>query len=464
MKPPSCILIYVVDLDLIRILSSALSTVVAVSDYSQYFVRGLLAHPNADVRIKALRLLVVAPATTTPFSQNVLQHLSEHLHYIFGDNDPQNRSEVLSLIRKLIIRLRGGSSTLSKQTIGPPVLLEEPLKCHLDFLIWLLAFLENELGPSVSYQRHIMALTTLYYLMQSGLDSRLPRAELAKLEHNEIEWPFSLRLCPPNVLFSLVNLILDSFEDVRAATSRILRVFFKSVTLSNPAGLVAQQLRHGHGSVISLCNVPDNGRESNLSSSTSPSGMLDLPQDIRRFCIARAENLASQTNRADHADGTGRLYALNYLIAPPSSKSRLVDNMLKKLEEALTRWEDDLPNQLPETTLHGYLLALQYVTTSSFVSLYFLITSKLAIVWTRTTPHSGISMALAAGWFLIGSSTYVSMFGRKCATDCASILQRPRPRTQKRTRWVDPKTCFPTLGGLCGIPGMKACPNRMSFA
>jgi hypothetical protein len=295
----------------------------------------LLAHARADVRIRTFALLLASSSTTTPLHNAVLQCLTSHMKYLYGDSDPQNRGEVMSIIRKLVIRLQGGACSLHKYMANQPSQSSEKeaenscnsLCQHERFLVSFVKFLEDELRPNVSYQRHIMALNSLEYLVRSGLDGTIAQGLSTEIGRTQTPWPFNVSLHYGSLTCALLNLVMDPFEDVGTASSMLLDIFGSTVAVPMQRP---------------VCEL-----------------------------VWRAEELASRTSRADHADGAARLYKLYYTLMPDSSiptapsalpsKRAVIEEILLPVEKALAEIEGNLDVPLQQISLHARLLALRYL-------------------------------------------------------------------------------------------------------
>jgi hypothetical protein len=295
----------------------------------------LLSHAVADVRIRTFALLLASSSTTTPLPNAVLQCLMSHMKYLYGDTDPQNRGEVMSKVRKLVIRLQGGAYSLHKSLLSSPSrpageTTNNPstdLRQHEKFLIWFANFLESELRPDIAYQRHIMALKSIELLLRSGLDRYIGTGFSTEVGQKQTPWPIHVSLRHPSLIYALLNLVMDPFEDVRIVSSILLEIL---------------------GSAIALA--------------------------IRKpitCLVRRAEELASSTSRADHADGTARLYKLYYKLAqdsllpgvasPPPSKRAIIEQILSSLQMELASIQGDLDVPIQQISLHARILSLSYI-------------------------------------------------------------------------------------------------------
>jgi hypothetical protein len=290
----------------------------------------LLSHADNGVRIRVLRLLASSKMTNAPVSLPILQHLKHQIYLWFRPGGSHERGETLSIVRRLIIRLRGGSATVQKAISSTNSDLEL-FDAHKDFAATLVTSLLSELRSNASYQCHIMALSILRYLLESRIDicDRVLAHRDDEKRSNDPEWPFSLCLRQASTVQELLYLASDAYEDVRALSISILNHL--------------------------LNNEPN--AQSQLFSK-------QLQAEIE-VLIPRLEQEAAQTNRSDQADGLGRLYSLNASMQRftcSSGKSvkghTFALELLDRLEQSLAdKGVLDEPNSQP---LHGLLLGVMY--------------------------------------------------------------------------------------------------------
>ncbi|KAL1847167.1 hypothetical protein Plec18170_008731 [Paecilomyces lecythidis] len=333
-----------------------------------------LLHREASIRVAALSLLITASSTTKPISSDALQAILLGLPALHADSDAQSRGHILTLTRRLLIRLRSGTQKSDKQIKGAVPLGEDDNirrlkrrrsvdqstdaeKSGFDpkaFLERYLSFLEGDLEPNVSYQRHIMALKVLSLILQSRLDSRVNAPPIIKSEKDVLPWRFSLDILRPRLLRLLVDLLLDPFEEVRATSLSVLAMF--------PLESSQAASRHAEESPI-----------------------LQLTE-----ALTKAEHLASSTSRADHADAVARLYHVVFSLAGYGSdtspdhwygsKNGVVNFILRKLEDKLSHSGGLFNSSMRDAPLHGYISALRYiVATPNFYS---------QITGTQDTQHA----------------------------------------------------------------------------
>ncbi|KMP05614.1 hypothetical protein CIRG_05295 [Coccidioides immitis RMSCC 2394] len=302
-------------------------------DYKHFLV-----HADENIRIPALSLLTTDPATAKPFSPFTFQILTDTLPYIHAETDSNTRSQLLSILRRLTIRLRGSSTTIQAPSDGSPELENAQLNQKVittpnakTFLYWYIDFLENELRPTASYQRHILALKVFLLLLQSGVDNRIDRAHFSKLGQEQQTWRFTIEVFRPGLFRAIADLLLDPYDDVREASMMLLRLF--------PGGLLQTR-----------------------SEATGPSPYSQLVA-----AVSRAEDMAGHTSRADHSDTVGRLHRLLFdfagVIDIDSSPNRtpygIVDNLLLNLEQSISCSVKSFHATLHNTPLQGHVSALR---------------------------------------------------------------------------------------------------------
>jgi hypothetical protein len=283
----------------------------------------LLSHANDGVRVRVLRLLVTSKMTNAPMSLPILRYIRGNISLWFHPGGSHERGELLSIIRRLLIRLRGGSSALEK-TASSSILDMELLNAHGAFVAALFAGVIAELRSNASYQRHIMGLSILKYLFESKIDSC--DRSLVQTSNNP-DWPFSLCLRQASMAQDLLELVSDAYEDVRALSAAILRHLLVS------------------------------------GSNTQPQQFTKQLQFTIQSLIPALELDAAQTNRSDKADGLGRYYSL---VAPTPNRKHGSDAsgpsfltiLLDRLEQILTDQPIfDKPGAEP---LHSLLLGVMY--------------------------------------------------------------------------------------------------------
>lgn len=155
---------------------------------SQNLCLSLQDHVSPDVRIKALSTFIQSAASAQPFSSQALDILKNILPGYHGESDAQVRNEFLSVIKRLCTRLRDTIRRLqkakqreiegdtTKTTIKWTALISEAdnnqakaLNDHVRFFRWYCAFLDRELQPTASYQRHITSLKIVHNIITSRL-------------------------------------------------------------------------------------------------------------------------------------------------------------------------------------------------------------------------------------------------------------------------------------------------------
>jgi Putative death-receptor fusion protein (DUF2428) len=308
----------------------------------------LLTHLSFNVRRRAYELLITF---TTPIRSSTLQLISKHFKYLYGDADPGNRGEISSITKHMVHQLKVGSTFHAKALLKLDTSGQQreehkvEFEGHAVFLDGFVGFIERELGPNCCFPRQISALRALQVLAESGVDPSVPTNIAPKSSHDLPRWPLKRSLRYPRLKSALWRLLLNPFEEIRNSTTLVLKLI--------------------HGNAITSDDQGFRILASNVSSALSVEGLRNEsnPEEEISRLIGHANSLAALTNRADHADGVGRLLGLQYQFT--SSRSRLVRGISEALNEVLGVSESKVSLQRTEISLHGYLLGLKYVIDDS---------------------------------------------------------------------------------------------------
>lgn len=301
----------------------------------------LILRSSSTIRVAGLSMLIASHSTTKPLSHGSIRALKNGLPYLHADADPGFRSEMFSLIRNLMDRIRGATASLYKLskshgTVRGKVLSVKNgglqsddastlLLAHRSFMEWYLHFLSMELRPSASYQRHISAIKCILLVYRSGVDSRIPISMRAKTESSAVSWPFHLDVIDETLTNLLLDLLLDPFQDVRQGAAEILSI----------APTTIQDQIEADGLVAVLC---------------------------------KAETMMMLSGRADHADGVAHLY--NTMFARCSvdpaphtpwwhSRIGVLEHLVTNLEETLEVAAKDINKAVSKHPLHGIFISLR---------------------------------------------------------------------------------------------------------
>lgn len=337
----------------------------------------LLSHADDSVRTRAIRLLATSKMTNAPVSMPILRYLQRSMALWFRPGGSHQRGELLSVIKRLLIRLRGGSSTLGNSVKSSSLDLDL-LEAHKKFMETIITSVTQEIRPNVSYERRIMGLSILRFLLDFAIDSCDRTSDQqsdvrvlatsstgrnvrgASKTSNDPNWPFSLCLRKMSIAQDLLNLASDAYEDVRTLSVSILRHLLVTGNDNGHSKFYSQQL---HAAIAQL--------------------------------IPKLETQAALTNRSDHADGLGRLYALLELAresardnghpadsAPETVFIRLIGRLERILKTTSTFSRPD-----PEP-LHSLLLGLMYcITDANAVNNQDRVISICRHVWRAVTDR-----------------------------------------------------------------------------
>lgn len=333
-------------------------------------IEHLLLHASPSIRLAALTFTTSSKWTTELITKNVMSSLRECIPQFHAEADAKSRNEFISIMKKLLTRLKGGLAQSSRSRLVSQCLLsakasktctipgentsddEDPslalIKCNLHFLNWYTLFLSGELLPTGSYPRHITALKVLYILIQLGLHTYAS----TQYSNKEVDEESAVCSSDRNVRL-LLDLLTDPYDDVRNMAVSILKL----------GVLDSGSLYYKLDSYSPLCQLSKVG-----SIQTPGDTQLNLIE-VRRL----AQGIMLRTGRADHADGAGRMNDLLYFRLNDHkrqdhirrSRVDMVECLLSNLRAGIEIAKENLRLAVFQAPLHGHLIALRYVPTHS---------------------------------------------------------------------------------------------------
>jgi hypothetical protein len=307
-----------------------------------FLLGNLLLRTSDAVRIAGLAMLTTSTTTTQPLSVGTMTALQKGLPFLHADADAGFRSELFSLIRHLMERIKAATSALTKTPSetkknkaeeaveSPSMSLEssELVTAHKSFVEWYVSFLKAELRPTASYQRHVSALRCISIIVRSGVDPQVAGSLHAKSTRAAAAWPFTLEVVDKGMSDLLINLLLNAFDDVRFTAAEIL-------TLVN-------------------------------SSSLQQTGAGEKPLMVQT--LAGAESMLVLSGRADHADGVAHLYSILFSQCSDltsdneqwwTSKCGILEHLLRTVEQMIEVARMDIGKAVGSHPLHGLFISLR---------------------------------------------------------------------------------------------------------
>ncbi|KAI0481685.1 putative death-receptor fusion protein-domain-containing protein [Xylaria cf. heliscus] len=320
----------------------------------------LLCHKSHEARASGLSILIASPSTTKPYGSGTLSLLQKYLPSFHEDVDPKIRYDVLGHSRNMIRRLHNSTDTLRKQTsrtskksdkkaigvkeasltpesektthteiqqIGKKDGTQSPtdiLREHEEFFEWYTYFLKGELVPNASYQRHITALRAMNYFLKSTLVQN-DKTSITRRPAN---------LLIDNIWFrSVLDLIMDPYEDVRETATSLMMLLQPGGSMSGPPSQV--------------------------------DGLPSTPLEELRAFSRKANELALKTARADHCDGAARSQQLLCRWSSNFDEAvEVLETIFSGLEQKLYAAEKDLAAAVLKAPVHGDFASLGYIWSS----------------------------------------------------------------------------------------------------
>jgi hypothetical protein len=204
-------------------------------------------------------------------------------------------------------------------------------------------------------------------VLKSGVDPGVPFAQLSKSAQGQLNWAHGLQVGNMKLVRTLLDLVLDPFDDVRDAAVSVLQLCLVALPQTQK------------GRVLSM---------------------------IPRF-ITRAESLMLRTGRADQADGVARAYGMIFALTGDdpmdlandqfSSKLRLFGHLKTQVKDTLDVASRDLSQAVDGRPVHGTFAALRYVVDQAdFYSLVSNSTQERFVIWKQL--HSDVTASIENLW------------------------------------------------------------------
>jgi hypothetical protein len=178
------------------------------------------------------------------------------------------------------------------------------------------------------------ALRALGVVLRSGLDPGVPYHHLSKKAQGQLQWMHQLQIPNLRLCRSLLDLIMDPYDDMRDASMSTLQLCLES--------------------------MPDEQRQVVIAG---------LPQ-----FTARAESAMLRTGRADHADCVARAYALYFSTcnlgaagtdsirrSEDVAKVSVLDRLNQQLKDTLEVARRNLSEAVNGRPVHGTYAAIRLV-------------------------------------------------------------------------------------------------------
>ena len=310
----------------------------------------LIEHASADVRIAAFSMMISSSPLSTPLHDNILGCLQDCIPHFHQEANPRTRNEFLASMKPLCLRLGNATKTFSRLSAAAGQRYQdfpgvgENLMHHIRLVTWYHQFLLHELRPTASYQSHITALKVMHILFSnSNLTDLISSDHQHHWEVGQRENKRGKRYAFDHVR-PLLDLFVDPFDDVRQSASSVFSLVFPFTLLDDSISRSKRSAR------------------SYDSTESCPQDALNESIEIARV---RADERVRRSGRADHADGLGRLYDLQYHMSKSScclgtiQGRDIFNDLLSVVEQMIGDVGHDQLHALTSTSLHGYVIALR---------------------------------------------------------------------------------------------------------
>ncbi|KEQ95613.1 hypothetical protein AUEXF2481DRAFT_79436 [Aureobasidium subglaciale EXF-2481] len=309
----------------------------------------LLLRTSDAVRIAGLAMLTNTTTTTQPLSSGTMDALKKGLPFLHADADAGFRSELFSLIKHLMERIKSATANLAKpqskakangsghtsaQSQSKSGVGLDTVTAHRSFVEWYVSFLKAEMRPTASYQRHVSALRCIMIIAKSGVDPRIVIPIHSRSGGFAVSWPFELDVVDDEMTDLLTGLLLNAYDDVRSTAAEIL----------------------------------------NLTENVSQSQRKAISTPVLVNSLAQAQNMMMRSGRADHADGVAHLYSSLFrqcanLISDDerwwASRCQVLEYLVHTIEQTIQVANADIAQAVSRNPLHGLFTSLRYIVEKS---------------------------------------------------------------------------------------------------
>ncbi|KAL8825138.1 MAG: hypothetical protein Q9191_004596 [Dirinaria sp. TL-2023a] len=414
--------------------------------------------------LEPMRLLNMSYISTEPMSNAEIElrllaaEVAEDLGLFPGiEIDPKARNEFIALAKKLFLRVKAVVIAQSDTALFHPTTAKaikfpvhstsehdslqsfvSEASCteqHTIFMRWYISFLAEELQPTASYQRHIIALEILQLVLKEYVGDYSSDSQDLGALNEFLDGPRASYM--DRLTRSLFDLIMDPFDDVRALASSTLLFILERL---HP--------RQQNLSITDLTN--------SLATMMNP---LLFPKNHSNLCLTlrRAERTSRVTGRADHADGLARLNLLTWQLVEENAqgcdnKSYLLEVLVSDLEADLGTTHSNLRFAVANAPLHGRIIAI-----STWNSLKAHLILCCVNVWEAVkstlsydSPEGHLDEADDTAVYDIGPKDTLSFCWRALKESSLlmhALLLQARPETQAPVHGLDHDD-FERLGSL----------------
>ncbi|KAL9001465.1 MAG: hypothetical protein Q9169_000040 [Polycauliona sp. 2 TL-2023] len=299
----------------------------------EFTASNLISHADSQIRLLAFSITVQASAPKEPLSSTVLSSLVLALPNHHVEIDPKTRQDNLALIKRFCFRLVGVIKSFNKEELDSEFTRlvsdrttvsfnsstganseEASLQRHLSFFLWYRDFLLHELSPTASYQRHVVSLKVVEFVMSNDAGLLLYRESSN----------------------GFIGEGRDSYS------------------------------KFGHDLMTSLLTLGNMGQ---FDPGKKLRKLFPVARQRLTLACTRAAERAQSTARADHADGYGRLYALSVgLRTVPDQMNPCGDydrlalcRLMTDLDDRIHVARTDIHTAVKTASLHGFLIAARYL-------------------------------------------------------------------------------------------------------
>ncbi len=296
------------------------------------FLEDICQHASEAVRTDAVSLLLRHRQIQRAIPMQSLAALKRSMDAITCETSAEQRNLLIGSFLAGIERLRSSTYNINKEIqkrqgqseeLGEVTQLESQLGEYKNFCEFLVHYVTAKFSPTAVYQQYNMSFRILRLLLMTNMDQRT----IVNSEGDQVQFPFHVDIWTTRLVQSLVEALLNGYNDIRSWATECLRkcppdVFMSLIESSTP------------------------GRRKNQACT------LDIVED-RAYHILLS-------GRQKEADGGARVIEMvAYMRVRDLSSESPLSKIQRELKHAVARGRFQRSKAIKQTPLHGYLITLK---------------------------------------------------------------------------------------------------------
>lgn len=298
-------------------------------------IERLIQHESSTLRVSGMGLIAADQRGSSSVGKHEIAIILRNMDCIFLETDPRFRNKILGFFRNIVSRIRGTCYALhrdlrksqqwaaarkdaeSAQAVTEKMkIVRGEISLIRQFFDALCDYFLKSITPGSPYQCQISALLAIRILLQSGLDTRVPKTFFEK---TYVPYEFDYEVLTDKLVDLLIDNVMNNYEDVRIISLQLVQLCPEI-----------------------LAKLRDNGTLSRTKERT-----YEMLSGIR----------------GREGDGGARLAELVFSLYADDGASYL-NELCDRLEFAIRIADSDIFEGVLKYPVHGYFLSIQLILSN----------------------------------------------------------------------------------------------------